>query len=350
MLIDTSTVDTKTLNRMSLEDAIIRARTSPGETGPEKEFSQEVTRQTGQHPTGFFFPLPTIWGAGRRDLTITNQGSAFNQTTVANRAVDVLRNAFCLERLGAQMMAIRGNMKLPRVTAANTAQTLTETALGTASDVGMDGISFEPKRIFSGAVYSRQLQFQASLDVGNFVRDQLLRTIYARLEAQVLEGTAEDSGILGIKHTPGISTATFGGAPTWDAVTEFENQLAGANALRGRPGWIVSPSVMVKWKRTPRAGTYPKYLWESRDWNDGSTDGEVSGWRAAFTGNISENKVVFGNWDDCLVGVVGGAADVCVNPYEKAAEGKIAVIINIWVDAALAHVKSYCWSTDAGNQ
>jgi hypothetical protein len=67
------------------------------------------------------------------------------------------------------------------------------------------------------------------------------------------------------------------------------------------------------------------------------------------TGQIGDDIVAFGNWEDAILGMWGGW-DVVIDPYTSAQTATVNVTINAFIDTAVRHSASFAWSTDAGNQ
>jgi hypothetical protein len=270
-----------------------------------------------------------------RDLNVTaaTQGGNFIQTTVQTPIVEILRNKMVTQRAGIQMMAgLQGNIAIPRQTGAATAYCIAEQAALTKSTQVIQQIAMTPHRVGAWNSYSKQLMLQSSVDVENFVRDDMMKVL------------------AGIKGTTGIGAMTFGGAATWAKVLEFETALAIANADIGRMAYIVSPDVRAKWKAIPKvvASVYPIFLWEtSVKWPD--AEGEVNGYRTYSTNQIDASNAAFGNWEDAIFGMWGGL-DIVVDPYTNAQTATINVTINAYVDNAVRHAASFAWSTDSAAQ
>lgn len=319
--------------------------------GLEGDISKEIQKRSGLTPGGFFMPFDVRSNHGRRDLTIANQGSNMVQTTIVTPIIELLRNKMVTSRLGVQTLSgLQGNIAIPRQAGAATAYATTETAALTLSTQALDQVSLSPKRIGATNKYGKQLILQSSVDVENFVRDDLMKVLAIKHDQQILEGAGGGTELTGIKSTVGIGTVTFGAAATLAKMIEFETSLAAYNADAGNMAYVTSPQVRGTLKGAPKIGsTFPIFIWEEGNWNDGTNDGEVNGYRAAATNQISENKVVFGNWNDAVVALWGGF-DVVVDPYTLATSAEVQITINTWLDLALRHVKSFAWSTDAGNQ
>jgi HK97 family phage major capsid protein len=369
-------MEAKDVKRYSLARAIASCVENKGQIDNcfEKDVSDQYKKQCGRElkisSNGFMVPPEVVMGLnrndpllrnaplhsrtpGRRDLNVTAaaQGGDFVQTTIQTPIIEILRNRMVTQRLGIQMLSgLQGNIAIPRQTGAATAFTLAEQAALAKSTQIINQVTLSPKRVGAFNSYSKQLLLQSSVDVENFVRDDLMKVLAIKLDYLVLQGQG-GAQPLGVKNTTGIAAITFGGAATWASILQFEQYLALANADIGRMSFVADPNARARWKNIPKiaASTFPIFLWENGNWNDGSNDGEVNSYRAACTNQIDNSQVGFGNWEDDILAMWGGY-DVVVDPYTGAGNATVNIFINAFVDNCVRHAASFAWSVDPGNQ
>ena len=118
-------------------------------------------------------------------------------------------------------------------------------------------------------------------------------------------------------------------------------------------GFATTPACKGLWKGTARAlagaSTVSSVaMWE--EWGDGSGDGKVAGYRAIASNQILNNAAVFGHWSDSVLALWGTGTDWVVNAYSLDTQGKVRVTGNSYLDHAVRHAQSFCWSADNGNQ
>ncbi len=308
--------------------------------------------------TGFWVPHDIGFASGnrvgRRDLNVTTptQGGQFVQTTIFTPIIEIFRNKMVTSRLGVQSMAgLEGNIAIPRQTGTATAYSLAESATLTKSTQAIDQINLTPHRVGAYNDYTKQLLLQSSVDVENFIREDLMKVLAIKWDKLILEGSGAGSEPTGVLHTQGIGSVTFGAAPTFAKAVEFETSLALANADIGLMAYVTSPGVRGVWKVTPKvaASTFPIFLWEKGDWGDGTNDGEVNSYRAVATNQIANNAVAFGHWADSVHALWGGY-DVVVNPYSRDIDAVVRITVNTFGDFAARHAASFAWSSDSGAQ
>jgi len=332
--------------------------TSNGPAGFEREMLEEGRRQFGANVQGqIFVPPDVIVGVDRRDplfrdmnVTTSSQGGDLVQTNVMTPVIELLRNKMVTQRAGAQMLAgLQGNIAIPRQIGAATAYTVAEQGALTKSTQTINQVAMTPHRIGAWSSYTKQLLLQSSVDIENFIRDDLMKVLAIKMDLMVLKG-AGGSEPLGVKNTTGIGALTFGGAATWAKAIEFETDLANANADVGRMSYVTNPTVRAKWKTIPKitASVVPIFLWEQSLKYPGA-DGQVNDYGAYSTNQIDDSTVVFGNWEDDIFGMWGGW-DLVVDPYTNASTATVNITINAFVDNAVRHAQSFTWSTDSGAQ
>jgi HK97 family phage major capsid protein len=326
-------------------------------TRQAQEESDAYQKRTGLSFEGQFQMVPDrlkAWTSGRRDMNVSTfgQGGAFVQSTVMTPVIELLRNRQVTQRLGITVMGgLRGNCLLPRQTGAATAYSLPETAILTTSNQEIDQIALNPKRVGATNDYSKQLLLQSSIDVENFMRDDLMKVVAIKWDHLILEGQGSGSEPEGILNTIGVGSVAFGGAASWASVLAFETSLAKANADVGPLAWVVSPSTRARWKNIAKIGTtFPVYLWNSEDeFDDGSGDGRVNSYRAAVTNQVSNDTVYFGRFSD-IVHALWGGLDFVVDIYTLARSAQVRITVNTFGDVALRHAASFAVSADGGAQ
>jgi hypothetical protein len=81
------------------------------------------------------------------------------------------------------------------------------------------------------------------------------------------------------------------------------------------------------------------FFWEPGD--------RVNGYRAIATNQVPANKVVFGKWNDLMIGQWAGL-DIVVDIYTLATQAEIRVITNMFVDVKYRYASAFCYSTNSG--
>jgi HK97 family phage major capsid protein len=324
--------------------------------GLEREVHDELNHLMPNKAEGVWLPSDVLFARGRRDLSVGSwpQGGALVATEVATQVIELLRNKSICFRLGAVYLdGLQGNLAIPRQTGATTVQAVPEGGQLQSSDPTVDQVALTPHRIGVTTTYTRQLLLQSSPSVEAWLREDLVAQLALKWDLMMLSGSGANDEPLGILNTPGIGSIAFEGPATYAKVVAFETSLAVMNADVGTLCYATTPAVKAAWKLIARVLTgatvlTSEPLWQN--WPDKSGDGLVNGYRAAATGQILNDGVLFAHFADLVFGVWGAGTDWIVNPYSRDTEGKIRVTGNSYVDVALRHAESFCWSADPGNQ
>jgi len=331
-------------------------------SGLEKEVHDELQKEFPQRASGCLVPsaLFEMRRNWRRDLNATTFGSGgalIPFEVPESEFVPILRNKLCCQRLGCRVLSgLKGGVGIPRQTGAAAVYSLPEQQAVTKSTQTLDQVVVNPHRVSAETDYSRQLVLQSSLNVESFIRDDLNAQVAVKVDALLLNGVGAGSEPTGVLNTTGIGSVNFGGAATWQEVLSFENALAKVNADQMKLGWITSPNVRNKWKAIAKTGVgvtsvVPIFLWpENSPYNDGSNDGVVNGYRAAATNQVLNDLVFFGNWDDVILAQFGDGLELIVNPYTRASEASVQIVVNSFWDIAVRRAASFCVSGDSGAQ
>ena len=336
--------------------------------GVEWDMSRELTKASGGdcQPEGLFVPFDVTADMGRanrtrrmmhRDLNVNTfgQGGAFVQTTILTPIIEILRNRMVCDRLGVQGMAgLEGNIAVPRQTGAATAYSVPESAALAISTQTLDQILLSPKRVGASNQYTRQLLLQSSVDVENFIRDDLMKVVAIDWDRIILNGNGAGSEPLGIMNAPGISSVILGGTATWSSIVAMETAIAAANADVNGMAYVTTPTAKGRLKTVAKTGVgvtsvVPLFLWEGKYGLDNSNDGEMNGYRAAATNQIPNNQLLFGNFDD-VVHALWGGYDIIVNPYTLDTQAEVRITVNTFGDVAVRHPVSFCVTPDSAAQ
>jgi HK97 family phage major capsid protein len=353
------------IGNYSLRRAILNASENGGRLKNcfEADLAQQAEANSKTRASGFFVPMEVCIGAPRReymrrDMTVSNfgTGGAFVQTDIMS-IVELLRNRLVCVRMGATVLAgLEGNCAFPRETAPATAYSLPEIGIVSDSNPNVDQVALVPHRVSSTVKYSKQLLIQSSIDAEGFVRDDMVKQVAIKQDYLALSGGGGADEPTGILNTPGVGSMTFGGAPTWPTIVNFETTLGLANADQGRLGWAVAPLVRGVWKQTAKLLTGASTVAAVPLWQDlglpsqEAVDGIVNGYRATSSNQLSgANLVVFGNWTELLLGIFGGL-DIIIDPFSLATSAEVRCTVHSFIDVALRHAQSFCISADSGAQ
>jgi HK97 family phage major capsid protein len=320
--------------------------------GIEKEASQAEARRLGRDPSGVFVPAEIFGDATQRRnlqrVSASGDGGFLvgEEIDYANM-VELLRNQSHVMALGARAITgLRGDISIPRVLSGSTAFWLSENGQVSASKATFGQIKASPKRLAASVPHSKQLIVQSGMGIESFVREDIMAAFALELDRAAIDGAggAAPLGILNLASGDLATGVTFGAAPTWAKIVEFETNVETANAL-GLPGsryaYLTSPGSKGKWKTTAKIAGQASWLWENGDL--------VNGYAARSTNQVPSNRVIFGDFSQVLFFEWTGI-DLTVDPYTLADQNQVKVTMQKHVDCVIRQAKAFSVSSDAGNQ
>ena len=342
--------------------------------GLEREASEATAQRLGRQPQGFFVPYDYLGGdeaqrsvqvrtqqgyqyvPERRDLTVgtdTAGGHTVAVDLLSANFIDLLRNAMMVQRAGARMLTgLVGDVAIPRQTGGATAYWVAESGAPTESAQAFDQVALAPKTVGAFSDISRKLLLQSSIDIEQFVRNDLATVLALELDRAALHGSGSSNQPTGIAATSGIGSVaggTNGLAPAWTHIVALETEVAQDNADVGRVAYMTNTKVRGKLKSVA-VGTDQRMVWaEGANPLNGYPTWITNQVSSALTKGSSSgvcSAIFFGNWGDLLIGMWGGL-DILVDPYTGSTSGTVRVVALQDVDIAVRHPESFAAMLDA---
>lgn len=286
---------------------------------------KEETRKSGVNAEGQI-QLPT---EERATVTVTAEG----EDVVATDLFDILtplRAKNVLVNAGARFMGnLVGNVQVPIMSKANV---FWATETGSASDgaPSFTHKTLSPKRLTAYIDISKQMIAQDSIGVENAIRQDLVNAINSKLEETILgsaAGTATQPE--GIFHAvTATSVADFAD------VCDKEADVDDANVL-GECAYVMSNKAKSALRSMIKGTNGTGMVYEN---------GEVDGTKAYNTSNVTGTNYVYGDFSNLAIGSWGGV-DLTVDPYTKAADGQIRLVVNMFVDAVVLRPEAFAAGT-----
>lgn len=337
--------------------------------GFEREVSRTIAQRCGRDSAGFFMPSDVSFLRAEGDTTPPPSyvvgtpaygGNLVETELRASSFIDLLRNKAMVMKMGATIISgLQGNVEIPRQTGASTTYWVAENGEPTRSAATTDKVALKPKTIGALSNISRNMLLQPSLNMENFVRSELAKSLALGIDLAALCGTGTDNQPLGIANMSGICTVvggTNGANLTFDHLIDMETQVASANADVSNMYYLCNAVTIGYLKKIK--DTSGDYIWRSIvDAVKNGFPGEVNGYGVARSNQVRANltkgtatkcsEIYFGNWSDLLIGE-WGYLEVDVNRYGDAwKSGGVDVKAMQSVDIAVRHPKSFCVFSDA---
>ncbi|MGB2832986.1 MAG: phage major capsid protein [Methylotenera sp.] len=281
-------------------------------SGFEKECHDAVLKRSGLSESphkGFYVP----YEVQKRDLTAgtpANGGYLVATDNLASNFIDLLRNRSVVTRMGATMLTgLVGNVTIPKQTGAGTAVWLAnEATAGTESQPVIGQLPLTPKNVMAYTEISRQLMLQSSPSADSIVMNDLAQVIALGIDVAALSGSGASGQPLGITGTAGIGSVT-GTTLGYAGIVEFQTDVAQANALALSSGYVTTPTVAGLLKQRQRFASTDTPIWTGN-----ILDGEIEGFKAMSTMQMSAGSMIFGDWSQVVIGE-WGMLEIALNQY-----------------------------------
>lgn len=261
----------------------------------------------------------------RAAITVTAEG----EDVVATDIYDILtplRARNVLVQAGAKFMTgLVGNVQVPIMSASNVSWE-GETASAQDGAGTFTNVTLSPKRLTAYIDISKQFLVQDGVGAEAVIREDLIKAINSKLESTILGSaagsTTQPAGIFYGK-TP-ATVADFGD------VCDVEAGIEEANVI-GELKYIVSPKTKAVLRGMIKGTNGTGMVYEN---------GSVDGTPALVTTNVAQNKYVVGDFANLAIGQ-WGAIDLTVDPYTKAADGQVRLVINAFFDAKVLRAGAF---------
>lgn len=257
--------------------------------------------------------------------TVEGQGAE----TVAEDLLNILeplRAKLVLAQAGASYMTgLVGNISIP---AYSGSQVTWEGEVAEAKDGAgtFTEVKLEPHRLTAYIDLSKQFLIQDSVSAEEMLKRDIVNAIANKLEATILGSETIVNAPEGLLN--GVSADSS--AITYEDIVAMETELEEAN-VRGDIKFVVSPSAKAVLKTTKLDAGSGKFAMEGN---------EVNGYPVLCTSAVAGKGVIYGNFNDLVIGQWGGI-DLTVDPYTQAANGKVRLVINAYFDAKPRRAESF---------
>jgi HK97 family phage prohead protease len=300
----------------------------------ELECSRQVAERVGRDPRGFFVPTDI------QQRVMVAAGNALKGTDhLADNFIDSLRPMSVAMLMGATVLdGLVGDVSIPKLAAGATFYWVAEDVDVTDSDGTLAAVTLTPKTVGGSVPISRKLLKQSAPSVEAVMMNDLRRGAALAIDLAALEGggTNEPDGII---NTTSVNTQLIGSAaaPTFAEMVGFETAVGTDNALEGALGYVTTSPIIGALKTT------------AKDTGSGimvADGGQINGYSYAVRNGLTANSIIFGNFNDLLIGM-WGILDVMPDEAAKAASGGLVLRVFQDVDVAVRHPESFCINTSA---
>ena len=267
----------------------------------------------------------------RAAVTVTTEGEDVVVTDFAN-ILEPLRTKNVLVDSGAHILTgLVGDLQIPAMGAENVNwEGETDACQDGAST--FTNVKLTPHRLSAYIDISKQFLVQDSLGAEALIRRDLVNAIQSKLEATIFSTDAADgskpAGIFnGVSPT---KVTDFKGLCTLESDVEDANFYAPSK-------YIVSPKAKAAMRAMAKSTKSTQLVLEGDN---------IDGTPVLSTGHMAKDTFAYGDWSQLYVGQ-WGAIDLTVDPYTKAADGQVRLVVNCFFDFKLVRPKAVVYGTTA---
>lgn len=211
-------------------------------------------------------------------------------------------------------------------------------------------VSMSPKRLAAFTDISKTLLTQTNGMAEDIVKFELGRALSTALDAAAINGSGSaPTGILGLStDINSVAMGTDGGTPTRAKLLDMWSAIAADNADIDQLAWLTTPGIKAYLMGLVVDAGSGRFVWE----ND-----NVLGYNAVASNNVPStltkgtsvsvcHAIILGVWNQLVIGQWGGV-DILVNPYTRAKENILEVVLNANFDVKVKYEQAFCYMKDA---
>lgn len=323
---------TKTINSMNTEFRLIKAindiannRSLDNVASAVISKGTEEMRKSGLSYGGQI-QLPTE--ELRATITVESEGEDVVATELYN-IIEPLRAKNVLVQAGAKFLTnLVGDVQVPIMGASNVTWE-GETADAKDGAGAFSNVKLQPKRLTAYIDISKQFLAQDSVSAEALIRQDLINAINSKLEATILgseTGANQPSGLFnGITAT---SVTDFAGVCNLEAAIEDANVI-------GECKYVMSNKAKAAFRNMAKSAKSTQLVMEG---------GMIDGTPVLNTSNVEGKNFIYGDFSNLAIGQWGGI-DLTVDPYTKAAQGQVRLVVNAYFDAKVLRPEAFAFGT-----
>jgi len=182
------------------------------------------------------------------------------------------------------------------------------------------------------------LTLQSSPDAESLVMSDLARVVALAADVAALRGSGASGEPQGIVGTTGVGSVS-GSSLGYAGILEFQTDVAANNVMPARGGYVTTPAVAALMMAEQRFSSTDTPLWVGNIW-----DGQMAGYRAMASNQMSSATMLFGDWSD-LIWAEWGILEVEVNPYASFQAGIIGIRAMYTMDVGLRYAGAFSYAS-----
>ena len=327
--------ETKNHTKMTKEFRLIKAINDIANNRSVDDTAQAVVKAGAEEMRkagvsyGGQIQLPT--SELREAITVTAEG----EDVVATEIYDILeplRAKNVLVAAGAKFITgLVGDVQVPSMAAGNV---YWEGETVSAKDGGQtfSAVKLSPRRLTAYIDLSKQFLMQTSNSAEALIRQDIINAINSKLEATIL-GSAQGTTTQPAGMFNGKSKTTIA---SFKDVCDLEAKIEDANVI-GECKYVMSNKAKAALRNMAKSAKSTELVMEG---------GAIDGTEVLNTSNVEEQNVVYGDFSNLAIGQ-WGSIDLLVDPYSKAGDGQVRLVVNAFFDAKVLRDGAFAYGTTA---
>ena len=258
-----------------------------------------------------------------RSIAATVEGSGKENVPEDKWNLEVaVRNNLVATKMGADFVSgLVGDCSIPKYAGSNVTWK-GETATAADGQGAFSEITLTPKRLTATLDVSKQFLLQDSNDAEALLIRDLGAAIAEKLDKTIFgAGSGDTNTPAGLFN--GVTGETALTAITYDDVLALEEAVELANGSNYM--FVVNPKVKFALKGTQMANGLQMVF-------DGD---EIDGYKTISSNSVVTNGIICMDPHELVIGNWGSAFEITVDPYTKAADGQVRLVVNAYYDAKL---------------
>ena len=322
--------ETRAASNWSLFKAVNELRSGKGLSGLEAEMHQEAEKEARKSIDGI--GIPTMLKE-KRAIDQTNSAIA---PTAVGAFVESLQEAGLYNKVGVtDLGTVAADTVLP-IAGGSTVGWKTEVAAADNGGANFEKLTLTPKRVTGYANLSNQILAQNGPQAEAAVMNDMARNMAVQIDAAMFGSSDETNAPGCIAGTTGVLTFTESG--TFDVASdmlEAIQTIANNHGLDGNNAFVNSFELYSAIKGAAQvASVYPLYV----DDKLAGYPGYFSSAPASVAGTSGDG--IFGDFSRVFYAQFGPMT-IQIDPYSRAVEGEVRLILNNYVDFGVADGASF---------
>lgn len=230
-----------------------------------------------------------------------------------------VRNNLVATKMGADFVGgLVGDVSIPQYAGSNV-NWKGETETADNGRGAFTEITLAPKRLTATLDVSKQFLLQNSADVEAILIRDLAAAVAEKLDKTIFGAEGGDgnkpAGLFeGVGAEKALADVTYDDVLTLEETVELAN---GSNYM-----FLVNPKVKFALKGTQMANGLQMVF----------NGGEIDGYKTISSNSVAKNGIICMDPRELVIGQ-WGSYDITVDPYTKAADGQVRLVINAYFDA-----------------